>query len=132
MKKFTVREIKEKFMSEVMNNHLVHVEIRLSQNESLSDTFYDFSQKEGFELSSIISSANNFNFSAHLLDEHNSENNNGQMVFSRADFERAVYAKKKELEKSIAKPVPSLTAQPKAAKKEQVKEEVDPEEQDQD
>jgi hypothetical protein len=102
MAKFTVKEVKEKFINEQVETNLAYLEKRLLENKPLADTFYDFSQKEGFSLAGVVSSKDNFEFYARLSDENNSETNDGQIVFTRKEFEDAVSAKKVLTAKTVS------------------------------
>ncbi len=94
MGKVTVKEVKEKFITEQVEINLAYIEKRLQENKPLADTFYDFSQKQGFALAGVVSNKDKFEFHARLADESNAEQNDGQIVFTRKEFEDAVSAKK--------------------------------------
>jgi hypothetical protein len=90
MKKFAAKDIRKKFIEELVKTNLDFVKQRLAQNRALSDAFYDFSQKEGFTLEAIVSNQDNFKFFATLSPGLNAEENNGEIVFTKEDFEKAV------------------------------------------
>lgn len=97
MKQFTVKSIKEKFIKKQVETNWDHVAKRIQENKSLLDTFSDFAQEEGFLLASTNSAPNEFSFFAYLFKDSNAEDNDGQIVFIREDFQDA----KEKLQQSL-------------------------------
>lgn len=102
--KFSVKEIKEKFIKKQVETNWDHVQKRIQSNKPLDDTFYDFSQEEGFALASI-DAGQSFYFTVYLHELNNSEGNSGQIVFTTEDFVAAKEKKDKEQELLTLKPV---------------------------
>ena len=92
MNKFSAKDIKEKFIKDQIKNNLSFVEDRIQQQIPLADTFHDFAQSEGFSLDKLVYSNGNFDFSAYLTKECNSEQNDGQICFVKEDFLQAIEA----------------------------------------
>lgn len=108
--KFTVKDIKEKFIKLQVSTNWHHVSKRIQEEKSLADTFHDFSQVEGFHLSSI-DSGDSFDFTAFLHGDHNLEDNRGEVVFKKEDFIDAFEELKKQEEQQ------ALTSKPVSVKK---------------
>lgn len=110
MMRFSVKEVKEKFINTQVSTNWPHVVKRMQEDRSLADTFYDFSQSEGFLLDST-DSGDSFDFTVYLHNQSNSELNRGEIVFTKEDFVDAFEALKKQEEQEV------LTSKPVSVKK---------------
>jgi hypothetical protein len=98
MKKFNVGSIRSGFLQEQVKTE--NFKLCLYKNVSLFETFYEYSQKQGFALKEQKEvNPQSVGFVAYLIDEQNEQfpGNNGQIVFDRLDFENALLQYEQQL-----------------------------------